>query len=211
MDESKEKHSIDTEELILQAAEREFMLKGFAGARTTTIAEAAGVTHAMLHYYFRTKENLYERVMSEKFMNAEKIVMSALGNADLPLVDRIRQGVRSNFDFVFANPDLPYFVIDEMKQNPDHIEGIFNEMADDIDVFFTNLQNQIDESVKKGECRFVDAHVLVLDIVSLNVFTFLLAPMVNRIMKRYDMDREEFLEIRRKENEETILRRLLLD
>ena len=41
------------EQAILEAAEREFIAKGFAGARTTSIAEAAGVTHAMLHYYFR--------------------------------------------------------------------------------------------------------------------------------------------------------------
>lgn len=58
--------SQDTEYLILQAAEREFMSKGFAGARTTSIAEAAGVTHAMFHYYFRTKEKLFDRIIAEK-------------------------------------------------------------------------------------------------------------------------------------------------
>ena len=51
------------EQAILEAAEREFIAKGFAGARTTSIAEAAGVTHAMLHYYFRTKEQLFERIL----------------------------------------------------------------------------------------------------------------------------------------------------
>ena len=54
------------EQEILEAAEREFIAKGFAGARTTSIAEAAGVTHAMLHYYFRTKEQLFERILDEK-------------------------------------------------------------------------------------------------------------------------------------------------
>ena len=56
----------DTESRILQAAEREFFEKGYAGARTASIAEAAGVTHAMLHYYFRTKDKLFERIVSEK-------------------------------------------------------------------------------------------------------------------------------------------------
>lgn len=54
------------EQAILEAAEQEFLNKGFAGARTTSIAEAAGVTHAMLHYYFRTKEQLFERILDEK-------------------------------------------------------------------------------------------------------------------------------------------------
>ena len=57
-------HSQDTETRILEAAEKEFFEKGYAGARTTSIAEAAGVTHAMLHYYFRTKDNLFERIVS---------------------------------------------------------------------------------------------------------------------------------------------------
>lgn len=50
----------DTEERILKAAETEFFTKGFDGARTTSIAERAGVTHAMLHYYFRSKALLFE-------------------------------------------------------------------------------------------------------------------------------------------------------
>lgn len=54
------------EQAILKAAEREFLTKGYAGARTTSIAEAAGVTHAMLHYYFRTKEHIFERILDEK-------------------------------------------------------------------------------------------------------------------------------------------------
>ena len=52
---------------ILAAAEQEFIAKGYDGARTTSIAQAAGVTHALLHYYFRTKEQLFERIVDEKF------------------------------------------------------------------------------------------------------------------------------------------------
>ena len=54
------------EQLILEAAESEFAAKGYDGARTTSIAKAAGVTHAMLHYYFRTKELLFERIIDKK-------------------------------------------------------------------------------------------------------------------------------------------------
>ena len=55
-----------TEKAILQAAEKEFLTKGLASSKTTEIAKAAGVTHAMLHYYFRTKDNLFEQVFQEK-------------------------------------------------------------------------------------------------------------------------------------------------
>ena len=56
----------NSQDRILKAAEEEFLMKGFAGARTTEIAKQAGVTHAMLHYYFNTKEQLFEQVMNEK-------------------------------------------------------------------------------------------------------------------------------------------------
>lgn len=61
-------HNVEgsTESRILAAAEGEFLDKGFDGARTTTIAARAGVTHAMLHYYFRTKGQLFERIISSK-------------------------------------------------------------------------------------------------------------------------------------------------
>ena len=65
------------EQAILEAAEREFIVKGFAGARTTSIAEAAGVTHAMLHYYFRTKEQLFERILDEKMRLMGESVLAA--------------------------------------------------------------------------------------------------------------------------------------
>ena len=56
----------NTEQSILKSAEKEFLKKGFSGSKTTEIAKEAGVTHAMLHYYFRTKENLFNKVFSKK-------------------------------------------------------------------------------------------------------------------------------------------------
>ena len=79
-----EKPMRNKEQAILEAAEREFIAKGFAGARTTSIAEAAGVTHAMLHYYFRTKEQLFERILDEKMRLMGESVLAAFGQPGLP-------------------------------------------------------------------------------------------------------------------------------
>ena len=92
------------EQAILEAAEREFIAKGFAGARTTSIAEAAGVTHAMLHYYFRTKEQLFERILDEKMRLMGESVLAAFGQPGLPLAERLRDGIERHFDFIMANP-----------------------------------------------------------------------------------------------------------
>ena len=58
----KEKEDVNTEQAIMEAAEKEFLDKGYTLTKTTEIARIAGVNHAMLHYYFRTKDNLFEKV-----------------------------------------------------------------------------------------------------------------------------------------------------
>ena len=67
------------EQLILAAAEHEFLTKGYDSARTTSIAQAAGVTHAMLHYYFRTKEQLFERIVDEKYKLMSHSMLTVMG------------------------------------------------------------------------------------------------------------------------------------
>lgn len=81
------------EQAILAAAEQEFLAKGFDGARTTSIAAAAGVTHAMLHYYFRTKENIFERILDEKLRLMGESVLAAFGDPALPFLERIQEGL----------------------------------------------------------------------------------------------------------------------
>ena len=95
----KETVKTDTESRILQAAEEEFLLKGLEGARTTAIAERAGVTHAMLHYYFRTKNMLFERIIEEKMRNAGNIMQAVFVLGDMPLMERVKRGVEQHFDF----------------------------------------------------------------------------------------------------------------
>lgn len=109
----------DTESEILKAAEQEFMLKGFDGAKTTSIAHAAGVTHAMLHYYFRTKEQLFERILTEKVQLMSESVLAAFGQPGLPLLERLKDGVTCHFDFIAANPQLPRFIVNEVFSRPE--------------------------------------------------------------------------------------------
>ena len=200
--------SQDTETRILQAAEREFFEKGFAGARTASIAEAAGVTHAMLHYYFRTKDKLFERIVSEKINMLGDIILSAIGDDNLPLEDRIRQGVERHFDFISANRDLPRFIVNEVLSRPEHTEMMKQGTLHIVNSLLNSLQREIDEDAAKGRCRQVDARMLLIDIVSLNVFPFMAAPIVSGAIGDSYGDYDEFLAKRKKENVETILRKL---
>lgn len=201
----------DTEELILQAAEREFLEKGYAGAKTTSIAEAAGVTHAMLHYYFRTKDKLFEKILADKLDKLGEIMFGVIGNTGLPLRERLVQGIEGHFDFIAANPLLPRFVFNELHSLPDRLEAVKYKIAPLAKAVIDNLQAAIDENSRRGKCRRVDARMLVMDIVSLNIFPFLANPLISTTFGTLFDSREEFLEMRKKENVRTILDKLRLD
>lgn len=198
----------DTESLILQAAEREFMAKGFAGARTTSIAEAAGVTHAMLHYYFRTKEKLFDRIISEKIDILKELVFNSVADSGMPLEEKIRNVIERHLDFIAANPELPKFMVAEVFGNPERMAAMLDKIRAYAPLMLAHLQSQIDEAAALGTCRKVDAGMLVIDIVSLNIFAYMAAPLINAVLDNCMADRERFLAARKKENLETIMRKL---
>ncbi len=201
-------HQRDTEALILQAAEREFLEKGYSGAKTTAIAQAAGVTHAMLHYYFRTKEKLFEKIVADKMDKLKRVMFGVIGNPDLPLRERIKQGVEQHFDFIAENPHLPRFIFNELHEHPERIDQVKNSIASIAAKAITTLQNEIDRKAASGECRPVDARMLMLDIASLNLFPFIAAPLISSSFGKLFEGREEFLEMRKKENVRTVLGKL---
>ena len=201
-------HQRDTEALILQAAEREFLEKGYSGAKTTAIAQAAGVTHAMLHYYFRTKEKLFEKIVADKMDKLKRVMFGVIGNPDLPLRERLKQGVEQHFDFIAENPHLPRFIFNELHEHPERIDQVKNSIASIAAKAITTLQNEIDRKAASGECRPVDARMLMLDIASLNLFPFVAAPLISSPFGKLFEGRDEFLEMRKKENVRTVLGKL---
>lgn len=196
------------EQAILEAAEREFLKKGFDGARTTSIAAAAGVTHAMLHYYFRTKEQLFERILDEKMRMMGQSVLAAFGDARLPLIERLRNGIERHFDFIAANPDLPRFIVNEVFARPERYEAMQRQIRSLMGVMLIDTQRALDEAADRGEIRRIDVRMLMLDIISLNVFVFIAYPILEPLLGDLTADREQFFELRKAETVETVMRRL---
>lgn len=197
------------EQAILEAAEREFLAKGFDGARTTSIARTAGVTHAMLHYYFRTKERIFERILDEKMRLMGESILKAFGNPELPLPERLRQGIESHFDFVAANAELPRFLINEVFARPERYEAMRQRIRRILDPLLAGLQRDLDEAAARGEADPMDALMLLLDIISLNVFPFLTYPLLAPLLGNLAEDRDRFFALRKAEIIETIHKRLL--
>ena len=195
------------EQQILEAAEREFLKKGYDGARTTSIAKAAGVTHAMLHYYFRTKEQLFERFIDKKMSEVVPLLTHLFGNSDLPLVERIEKTISVHFDFVATNPDLPRFLINEILPYKERCDLFYSKVAHFL-YLFNNLQREVNEAAARGEVEQFNVLLLFQSVLSLNIFPSLMANMIENLMSNNEQSMKEIFAQRKAENIELIMRRI---
>ena len=195
------------EQQILEAAEREFLKKGYDGARTTSIAKAAGVTHAMLHYYFRTKEQLFERFIDKKMSEVVPLLTHLFGNSDLPLVERIEKTISVHFDFVATNPDLPRFLINEILPYKERCDLFYSKVANFL-YLFNNLQREVNEAAARGEVEQFNVLLLFQSVLSLNIFPSLMANMIENLMSNNEQSMKEIFAQRKAENIELIMRRI---
>lgn len=196
------------EQDILLAAEEEFLTKGYDGARTTSIAQKAGVTHAMLHYYFRTKEQLFNRVVEQKFGMVAMAVASVIADSSLPIVERIVHSAGAHFDFASKDPKLPAFMIHEILSNPERSTMIREKVKWVTLNVHQNLQAQLDMAANRGEIRKIDAADLLMDIISLNIFGVLIYPFMSQIADGFLPCYEDFKAKRKAEIADTIRRKL---
>ena len=197
----------NTEKQILAAAEEEFLSKGFAGARTMAIAEKAGVTHAMLHYYFRSKERLFESVLDEKIQLLASSVFNDiyLKTNDLSFTDRIEAFIRGHLQFVRDNERMPLFVINELVSNPQRIEMLKSKLANMAGGIFAELQVQLNKAIDRGEICHIDIPTLLTDIISLNLFAVIAKPLFKSVANISD---DEYFAWRCQENITLIKKRI---
>ncbi len=111
-----------TEEKIIEAARKVFMQKGYAATRTRDIAEEAGINLALLNYYFRSKEKLFEQIMLEKFRQLFSVIFPIVNDDALTLDEKIEILVENYISLLIENPELPLFVLSEIRVNPERFK-----------------------------------------------------------------------------------------
>lgn len=166
------------EKRILWVAERLFLEKGFAGTSTTEIAKAVGCNQALIHYYFRTKEKLFWDVFSPKM---EQIVeyLDAPLDENLDFIERIRHIIDFYFGMMSLDERLAPFIVNELLVNQERW-NFFRERflrSESRSQAFGKFEAMVNEEVQKGTIRKVEAIDLVLDIMSLCLSSFIVAPM----------------------------------
>ena len=170
----KENKNKNTEKQILNAAKNVFQTKGMDGARMQEIADKARINKAMLHYYFRSKQLLFEAV----FKNAFSLLapqLNAILNDESSIEDKIKNFTSNYISFIIKHPYLPSFIIQELNRNQDFILKLKDNKG------FPNLdkfKKQVDEEVKKNIIKPISAEQLFINILALNIFPFVAKPLI---------------------------------
>ena len=110
---------LSTEDKIKGAAQKVFLKKGYAATRTRDIAEEAGINLALLNYYFRSKEKLFDLIMLEKLEKFFGAIAPVLNNTGASLEQKIILFSSNYIDLLMTNPELPLFILSEVRHNPD--------------------------------------------------------------------------------------------
>ena len=192
------------EEQILLVAKELFMQYGYEGVSTTQVAKAVGCNQALVHYYYRTKQNLFKIICQQEIQKMLKI-LADIPQEDISFEDFIEKIIEAQIGFLKNNPDAPFFIIGELRHNSEVLKmmrELFSEFGKEI-VGKIRLFVQMKQS--KGELNDVSIEDLLIDIVSLDVMSFVGQVLFTQILEMDSQTQEVFLERRKTHIKKLIL------
>lgn len=192
------------EQQILFVARDLFVQHGYEGVSTTQVAKAVGCNQALVHYYYRTKQNLFKIICQQEIQKMLKI-LADIPQEDISFEDFIEKIIEAQIGFLKNNPDAPFFIIGELRHNSEVLKmmrELFSEFGKEI-VGKIRLFVQMKQS--KGELNDVSIEDLLIDIVSLDVMSFVGQVLFTQILEMDSQTQEVFLERRKTHIKKLIL------
>ncbi|MFW9596761.1 MAG: TetR/AcrR family transcriptional regulator [Paludibacter sp.] len=198
------------EVLILETAERLFLAKGFASVSTVQIARECGCNQALVHYYFRTKENLFNTIFESKFRLFFESIQLSQQEHNLNFIEKLTLIIEKHFDLLLENQQLPMLIFSELLRKTENIEILKNKLKNIpekfLEVFNTELQNEI----KKGNIREISILDLLISMISLNIALFVAMPILKLVLGMDENQKTALLMHRRKEHVSFVLNSIII-
>ena len=196
-----------TEQSILEAAESLFFEKGYKLATTTAIAAEAGVTHAMLHYYFRTKEQIFLKIL-DKNMNELFDMMHTVMSPELSFREILIEVISLTCTFLEGHRQLPGLLYEIAGTCPEMLTRYKESFRTLLEMEVRRHRDRFEREVNSGKIRPIDPFQLVFMILSMSLSTYLALPVMRNV---FGMDEDRigaFIEGRREEIVRTLSARL---
>lgn len=193
---------------ILESAEKLFLEQGFLKTMTGQIAQLAGCNQALVHYYYRTKEQLFERVYEQKIQLLFSNFIAEVETCD-SFEESITRMVRMHFRFLKENPMLPSFLLNECLNNPlERMSALKAKLSVLIPTVKRRLEETLNREIAAGNIRPISVLDLLFSIISLNVMPFLVMPLFQTLSDSSSEEMQTLLAHREEETVNLILARL---
>jgi TetR/AcrR family transcriptional regulator len=187
-----------TEKSILDAALKVFTEKGFAATRMEHIAKEAKINRALLHYYFRSKDKMFDLIFAQRINEfLSGIVLQVF--SEKPLKEKIAGIVEHEINTLIAHPQLPLFIFQELAQHPNRIVEHAKQAGAHPSALLKRFSSQVKEEIKKGTIRDVNPVHLLMNIMSMAIYPFIAKPIVSAML---ELDEAGFTKIMKKRKEE---------
>jgi TetR/AcrR family transcriptional regulator len=183
-----------TEEKIFEAATEVFVEKGMDGARMQEIAEHAGINKALLHYYYRTKDHLFNAVF-EKIAGQMFRKFAPVFDENISLEEKIRFFFKEHITFLQKNPRLPAFILNEIYRNPERIRKLLRNV--DVKSLWKTLERQHKDELKKYNITEETMPQLMTSIASLSVFPFAARGIIEGLFDSIGIKFDDYIEERK--------------
>lgn len=192
-----------TEEKIFESATEIFIEKGMDGARMKDIADHAGINKALLHYYYRTKDHLFNAVF-EKMAGLMFKKFAPVFDERLSFEDKIKFFFREHITFLQQNPRLPAFILYELSRHPERIKKLIQNL--DVEKLWEILEKQHEKDLKKYNITKENIPQFMTSVAAMSVFPFLAKPIISGVMEKIGYNFDEYLEQRKSYAPEFILK-----
>jgi TetR/AcrR family transcriptional regulator len=183
-----------TEEKIFDAAVIVFVEKGMDGARMQDIADRASINKSLLHYYYRSKDKLFDAVF-QKIAGKVFEKFAPVFDQNLTLEEKIRFFYKEHLSFMAENPRLPSFVLNEINRNPARIRKIIKSM--DFNKLLMMLEEQHGDELRMYNITSKSIPQIMTTIVSISVFPFAARGIIQTILENIGMDFDSYIEERK--------------
>ena len=195
---------LNMERKILDAAQELFLDKGFEKTSTTEIAKKAGCNQALVHYYFRTKENLFHKIFVEKFHMFGSAFLG-VKKQDAGFIENLKNMISAHFDILAKMPKLPLLLLTDMIGNKERLKLLKDAIGAIPEKIFSTLGEGLDTEIAKGNIRPISAVDLMVNILSLNAFLFVSLPLFSEILEFDEEKKQKFIEHRKQEIIQTVI------
>jgi len=172
-----------TEERIYEAARKVFIQKGMDGARMQEIADEAGMNKALLHYYFRSKENLFRAVFKDIFSTFFNRVRYTLFS-DAPVREKLIVFIDNYIEMIQANPYVPQFILNEINRDPKVLKSLMFETG----VEPRKILELFDNTPLVHNSLKTDPRHLAVSILGMLIFPFAARPLLQMIYFNDDQE-----------------------